>query len=67
MLVLTTYLAKVISHQIEYRGVAVLEPLQLELQEEQYWRDFFHTIISGIPRIWVTIAAVSCLSVFLMS
>lgn len=53
---------KVILHDIDIRGVAVLESVGLESSsDEQFWRNFFDTVLGGIPKIWIAIAA-SCLA-----
>lgn len=62
-IVLTFVIAKFIIHDVEIRGTAIIELIRPPQTTEQYWRDYFTTVLNGVTRIWISIAAVSSLSI----
>ena len=55
---LTRPVAKVIIHDMEIRGNAILEAVLLRPEAQQAWRQLFDSAVNSQLRIWVAIAAV---------
>jgi hypothetical protein len=49
-------------HDIEIRGSAILEITRLAPQSLETWREYFSTVLSGVVRIRISIAAVRTLT-----
>ncbi|KAF2195857.1 hypothetical protein K469DRAFT_19903 [Zopfia rhizophila CBS 207.26] len=47
---------KALIHDVEIRGFAILDALQLETQIESDWREFIDVALASVLRVWVTIA-----------
>jgi len=52
--------SKVIIHDIDIRGIAILETVRPEPQSaEEYWHSYFSAVLGGVVRIWISIGASS--------
>jgi NADPH-dependent 7-cyano-7-deazaguanine reductase QueF-like protein len=49
-------------HDVDVRGTAILQIAQLPPQGLQIWRAYFSSILSGVVRMWISIAAVRILA-----
>jgi hypothetical protein len=50
---------KFIMHDVDVRGTAILEIARLAPQSVQTWSQYFSSVLSGVARMWISIAAVT--------
>ena len=52
------YIALTIVHDVDSRGISVLNSLSLEAEKDMLWRRFFNAAVNSQTRIWIAIGAV---------